>query len=59
MNNVKLVLPDKFDLVKGDTFQLFYRGIVEAVNPYCYDILCLCPIGKNFPKYNSTLLEAK
>lgn len=51
MNNVKVVLPEKFDLVKGDTFQLFYRGIIEAANPYCYDILTLCPIGKNFPRY--------
>lgn len=51
MNDVKLVLPEKFDLVKGDTFQLFYRGVVEAVNPYCYDILSLCSIGKNFPRY--------
>ncbi len=51
MNNINIVLPEKFDLVKGDTFQLFYRGIIEAANPYCYDILSLCEIGKNFSRY--------
>ncbi len=51
MDYVKVVLPQKYDLVIGDTFQLFYRGIIEAANPYCYDILSLCDIGKNFPRY--------
>ena len=48
---VGVVLPDHYDLVVGDTFQLFYRGIIEAVNPYCYDILALCEKGSNFPRY--------
>ncbi len=51
MDYVKVVLPEKYDLVVGDTFQLFYRGIIEAANPYCYDILSLCNIGKNFVRY--------
>jgi len=48
---VRVVLPQSYDLVVGDTFQLFYRGIIEAVNPYCYDILALCEKGSNFPRY--------
>ncbi len=50
-NGVHVSLPDQFDLVVGDTFQLFYRGVVEAPNPYCYDILATCEKGKNFPRY--------
>ena len=49
--SIRVVLPNKFDLVVGDTFQLFFRGVVEAPNPYCYDILALCEKGQNFPRY--------
>lgn len=28
MDKVKVVLPKKFDLVVGDIFQLFYRGVL-------------------------------
>ncbi len=49
--NVRIVLPEHYDLVVGDTFQLFYRGIIEAANPYCYDILSVCEQGHNFPRY--------
>lgn len=48
---VSVVLPEHFDLVVGDTFQLFYRGIVEAVDPFHYDILAVCEKGRNFPRY--------
>jgi len=51
MDRVKVVLPESYDLVVGDTFQLFYRGIIEAVNPYAYDILALCEKGHNYPRY--------
>ena len=50
-NKIKVVLPEKFDLVKGDTFQLFYRGIILAPNPYVYDIVSISKKGKNFPRY--------
>lgn len=48
---IRVVLPYKYDLVVGDTFQLFYRGIVEAPDPFFYDILAVCEKGKNFPRY--------
>ncbi|MFA7636762.1 MAG: hypothetical protein WCX81_03260, partial [Monoglobales bacterium] len=51
MEKVNVVLPDKFSLVVGDTFQLFYRGIINAPNPYVYDILATCEKGKNCPRY--------
>lgn len=33
-----LKLPEKFDLVVGDTFELFYKGIINASNTDYYDI---------------------
>ena len=48
---INVVLPKYFNLVVGDTFQLFYRGVIEAPNPYVYDILALCEKGKNCPRY--------
>ena len=50
-DSIRVILPDKYDLVVGDTFQLFYRGVVEAPDPFCYDILAVCEKGKNFPRY--------
>ncbi len=49
--NIRVVLPKKYDLVVGDTFQLFYRGVIEAPNPYVYSIVTICEKGKNFPRY--------
>lgn len=51
MNNIRVVLPEKYNLVTGDTFQLFFRGVVEAPNPFCYDIVSVCNEGKHFPRY--------
>lgn len=47
----RVVLPDVFHAVVGDTLQLFYRGIVEHPNPYNYNIEFRCDIGKNTPRY--------
>ena len=49
--SVRIVLADKYDLVVGDTFQLFYRSVIEAPNPYCYSIVAECEKGKNYPRY--------
>ncbi|MBQ3234704.1 MAG: SGNH/GDSL hydrolase family protein [Clostridia bacterium] len=48
---VRVFLAKQYDLVVGDTFQLFYRGVIEAPNPYCYSIVARCERGKNFPRY--------
>ena len=31
---LRVVLADKYDLVVGDTFQLFYRSVIETTDPY-------------------------
>lgn len=51
MDKIRVVLPKKYDLVVGDTFQLFYRGIIESPNPFCYDIVAVCEKGSNYPRY--------
>ncbi|MFA7636763.1 MAG: hypothetical protein WCX81_03265 [Monoglobales bacterium] len=51
MEKISVVLPDKYSLVVGDTFQLFYRGVISAPNPYIYDIVSVCEKGKNRPRY--------
>lgn len=50
-DKVRVVLPEKYDLVAGENFQLFYRGVIEAPNPYLYNIVTICEIGKDFPRY--------
>ncbi len=50
-NIVNIFMPKSYDLVVGDTFQLFYTGIIESPNPYNYSIVATCEKGKNFPRY--------
>ena len=47
----RVILPDIFHAVVGDTLQLFYRGLIEHPNPYNYNIEVICNIGKNTPRY--------
>ena len=41
-----LHLPEKYDLVVGDTFELFYKGVMLCKDPYAYNIHVNCSIGK-------------
>ena len=41
-----LHLPEKYDLVVGDTFELFYKGVMLCKDPYHYNIHVQCDIGK-------------
>lgn len=50
-NKVDISLPNKIYAIVGDTIQLFYRGIIKAVNPYRYDILVSCSKGITTPRY--------
>ena len=50
-DKIRVILPEKYDLVVGDTFQLYYRGVIEAPNPYVYAIVSICEKGRNFPRY--------
>lgn len=46
MNEKKrLNLPEAYPLVVGDTFELFYRGVILANDPYHYHIKVSCPKG--------------
>ena len=37
-----LKLPERFDLVVGDTFELFYKGIINVSNTDIYDVTVDC-----------------
>ena len=37
-----LKLPERFDLVVGDTFELFYKGIINVSNTDIYDVTIDC-----------------
>lgn len=41
-----LHLPKKYDLVVGDTFELFYKGVMLCKDPARYNIEVECAIGK-------------
>lgn len=49
-NTVKLMLPEKYALVVGDTFELFYKGIINAVNPDLFDVRVTCIKGNAYTK---------
>ena len=50
-NKINVLMPNSYDLVVGDTFQLYYRGIIQSSNPYKYEIVATCEKGKHFPRY--------
>ena len=43
-------VPEKYSLVVGDTFELFWKGIIEAVDPYAFNIHANCSVGKCFKR---------
>lgn len=51
VNTIEVILPDKIYAVVGDTLQLFFKGMIKAVNPYNYDIVCIANAGKQYPRY--------
>ena len=50
-NSVRIILPDKYIAVVGTPIQLFYRGMVEAANPYNYNIVVDCLKGNDARRY--------
>ena len=48
---INVFLPEEYDLAVGDQFQLFYRGVVQAVDPYGYSISATCAKGASYPRY--------
>lgn len=53
INGVDVTLPNEIMAVEGDTLQIFWRSIVGAFNPYIFDIVATCPVGKSYPRYFS------
>ena len=51
MRDKLLYLAKNYDLVIGDTFELFYRGVIRSMNPYQYYIFVESPKGKPYPRY--------
>lgn len=51
MKDKLLFLAKHYDLVVGDTFELFYRGVIRSMNPYKYYIHISSPKGKPYPRY--------
>lgn len=51
MKDKLLFLAKNYDLVIGDTFELFYRGVIRSMNPYKYYIYVSSPKGKPYPRY--------
>ena len=51
MKQKLLYLAKNYDLVIGDRFELFYRGVIRSMNPYKYYIYVTSPKGKPFPRY--------
>lgn len=49
--NKLIYLAKNYDLVVGDTFELFYRGIIASMDPYKYYIHIECSVGKPLPRY--------
>lgn len=48
---VEVSLPDTLYAVVGDTLQLFYRGMVKALDPYAYNLFVTCAKGHAYPRY--------
>ena len=49
-DKVCLKLPDHYDLVVGDTFELFYKGIINSAHPELYDVIVDCAKGSAYAK---------
>ena len=49
-SKVTVNLPDKYDLVVGDTFELFFKGILMSNDPDQYNIVINCSKGQQFKK---------
>ena len=51
MYNINVFLADEYYLTVGDTFQLFYRSVIQAQNPYGYYIRLKGTVGHAYNRY--------
>nr|MBQ4319292.1 SGNH/GDSL hydrolase family protein [Clostridia bacterium] len=45
-----LHLPERYELVAGDTFELFWRGVMLCSDPYIYNIAVKCAKGAAYKR---------
>ena len=50
-SEIKIFLADEYYLVPDENFQLFYRSIIQAVNPYHYYIKLTGTVGHGYNRY--------
>nr|DAP77363.1 MAG TPA: GDSL-like Lipase/Acylhydrolase family protein/Beta fold, peptidoglycan hydrolase, HYDROLASE [Caudoviricetes sp.] len=48
---IEVVLPTEIVVTVGDNLEVFYRPSIRCINPYSYDIVSICSVGKNYPRY--------
>lgn len=48
---VKLMMPDVYDAVVGETIQIFYKGIINAITPDRFDVTVQCASGSAYKRY--------
>lgn len=48
---INVFLADKYYLVVGDNFQLFYRSVIQAVDPYQYYLRVTGDAGHSYNRY--------
>lgn len=51
MNDKLIFLAKSYNLVVGDKFELFYRGVLKVINPYNFYIKIECLKGTPYPRY--------
>ena len=50
-SGIDIELPDEIIAVEDDKLQIFWRSIIHAYNPYIFDIISVCNVGKHYPRY--------
>ena len=55
---VGINLPTEIVAVVGRELQIYHRSVVQAIDPYIYDIEVACSIGNNYPRYYSIVPTA-
>lgn len=48
---INVFLPDKLYAVVGDTLQVFYKSLIQAVEPLRYNVLVSCSKGAQYHRY--------
>jgi lysophospholipase L1-like esterase len=49
-SNVTLELPERYSIVVDDTFELFWKGVINAVDYENYFVEVICDIGRNYKR---------